>query len=255
MFGTNILHVYRWHNDRFERLLYEKVVLHDEEQASLFLQCYHLRKMRSEFVPQTSTKALYLNCGIRRITMIKILSICRGIENLSLSSEDDDDFHDLTSLFHALETLPLTALCLNFRIALTNSSMVNVNIFARLTHLEVGDADMLQHVDMKAFPMLTHLALWPLFYDPGVNVLGLVKRLLRHATLQVLLFRVERHRDCARFLERHALYDPRIVIAASEIYVWDDFGRGAMLHWELAEERAKLPGPNHSQSFQATAMR
>ncbi|KAG2739156.1 hypothetical protein P692DRAFT_20881980 [Suillus brevipes Sb2] len=179
--------------------------------------------------------------------MIKILSICRGIENLSLSSEDDDGFHGLTSLFHALDTLPLTALCLNFGVTLTNFSMVNVNIFARLTHLEIGDADMLRHVDMEVFPMLTHLALWPLFYNPGVNVPGLVKRLLRHATLQVLLFRVERHRECARFLERHALYDPRIVIAASEICAWDDFGRGAMLHWELAEERAKLPGPNHRQ--------
>lgn len=187
--------------------------------------------------------------------MIKILSICRGIENLSLSSEDHDNFRGLTSLFHALDTLPLTALCLNFGITLTNFSMADVNTFARLTHLEIGDVDMLQHVDMEVFPMLTHLALWPLFYNPGVDVPGLVKRLLRHATLEVLLFRVERHRECASFLERHALCDSRIIIAASEICPWDDLGRGAMLHWELAEERVKLPGPNHGQSFHGAVVR
>lgn len=224
-------------------------MLDDEEQASFFLQCYRRRQTCNELVHQTSTTALYFNGGIQRTTIIKILSLCRGIKNLSILSQGDDLCHDLTPLLYVMDTLPLTVLRLNIGVTLTNSSVVNVKMFARLTHLEIADADMLRHVDMEVFPELTHLALWPLFYNPGVNVPGLVKRLLRHAALQVLVFRVERHGECARFLEHHALYDPRIVIAPSEICGWDDFGRGAMLHWELAKERVNMPGPNHSQSF------
>jgi hypothetical protein len=200
--------------------------------------------------PQTT--AMYLGGGLQGTTITEILSLCKGIKHLFISEESNHFVHDIAPLQHVLNALPLKVLSLHIGVTLTKASIVNFNVFARLTHLEIDDTDMLRHVEMGSFPQLTHLALWPFFYNPGVNVPGLVRRLLRHPPLQVLLFRVPGHNQCAKFLEYHALNDPRIVIAPSEMYVWDDFGRGSMLLWELAEKKANMPQPNHSQSFQAT---
>ncbi|KAG1758933.1 hypothetical protein EV702DRAFT_1053781, partial [Suillus placidus] len=231
----------------FERLLYNKIVLEDEDQASQFLQCYRLRQTHMEPVP--STTAMYLADGIQSTTIIDILALCRGITNLSLVSKDDDEHDDLTPLHHVLDDLPLTVLSLHIGATLTNTSVINFTMFARLTHLEINDTDMLHDVDMDTFPRLTHLALWPMLYNPTMNIPRSLRRLLKHATLQVLLLRVERHHECATWLVRHAIDDPRIIIGPPEIEQWDDFGHGSMALWELADERANMPGPNHSSTL------
>lgn len=227
----------------FERLLYNKIVLNDEDHACRFLQCYRLRQMHIDTLP--STRSMFFGDGIKYATLVEILSLCKDITNLSIVSHDDDVLADLTSLHHVLEPLPLTVLCLNTRSAPIRSSMMMVNIFATLTHLEIDDKEMLRLVDMHSFPKLTHLALWPVFGNTGMNVGRVVKHLLEHPTLQVLVFRATGHRAYAKYLEYHQIYDPRIIIGPSQILVWDDFGRGDMLLWQLADERANMPGPNH----------
>ncbi|KAG2335562.1 hypothetical protein BDR05DRAFT_1006677 [Suillus weaverae] len=229
----------------FERLLYNKVLLEDEDQASQFLRCYRLRQLHIEPVP--STTAMYFDGGIQSTTIIDILSLCTGITNLSLVSEEGDELDDLTPLHHVLDNLPLTVLSLHIGATLTNASVINFTVFSRLTHLEINDVDMLQHVDMDVFPQLTHLALWPFLYNPTMNIPRSLRRLLKHPTLQVLLFRVERHNECATWLVRHEIDDRRIIIAPPEIQQWDDFGHGSMLLWELADERVNMPGPNHGK--------
>ncbi|KAG1840042.1 hypothetical protein F4604DRAFT_1940323 [Suillus subluteus] len=229
----------------FERLLYNKVVLKDEDHAFRFLECYRLRQTHID--PPPSTTSMFLGDDITYTTLVEILSLCKDITNLSIASVDDDFIRDLTNLHHVLEPLPLTVLCLNIKLSLTHRSMVMANTFATLTHLEIDDKDMLRLVDMNAFPKLTHLALWFVSYNPGVDVPGVVKRLLQHATLQVLVFRVNGHSECARFLESHGIVDRRIIIGPSRKFVWDDFGHGDMLLWKLADDRANMLAPNHKK--------
>jgi hypothetical protein len=223
-------------------------VLPDEDDASSFLRCLRHRKMYQEF-SKTSIKAMSLSGDIRRTTIIEILSLCTGINNLTLQSENNYDDEDITPLLQVLNYLPLTVLSLQIEDPLTSSSISNVTVFTKLTHLEIDDADMLRHLQMECFPQLTHLSLWGNLYHPGVNVLSLVNRLLSHPTLQVLIFRVDCHRKFATFLDRHGLHDPRIILAPARVYLWDSLGRACMLLWELAEEKTKLREPNHSQSI------
>ncbi|KAG2336591.1 hypothetical protein BDR05DRAFT_1005724 [Suillus weaverae] len=229
----------------FERLLYNTVVLNDEEHAFRFLQCYRLRQ--THIYPLPSTIAMFFGDGIKYTTIVEILSLCRNITNLSIVSDDNDVLPDLTSLHYVLDPLPLKVLSLNIKSSLTDSSMAMANTFARLTHLEIDDAEMLRRVDMNAFPQLTHLALWPVLYNAGVNVHKVVKRLLKHATLQALVLRADGHNQCAKYLEYHGIDDRRIIIGPSRMFGWDDFGRGSMLLWQLADERADMPGPNHKK--------
>ncbi|KAG1830503.1 hypothetical protein DFJ58DRAFT_848435 [Suillus subalutaceus] len=172
----------------FERLLYTKVVLLDDNHASKFVKCYHLRQAHSESLRPTT--AMFIGNG-------------------------------------------------------TKSSMVMANTFAKLTHLEIDDPGLLCRLDMGAFHQLTHLALWTDLSDHRLLLPRLVNRLLQLATLKVLIFRAWGHRSCARSLEYYGLLDPRIVIGPSKVYVWDHFGQGSMLLWELADERTNIPGPNH----------
>ncbi|KAG1836251.1 hypothetical protein DFJ58DRAFT_735117 [Suillus subalutaceus] len=229
----------------FERLLYNKVVFNDEDHAFRFLECYRLRKTHID--PPPSTTAMVLGYDITYTTLVEILSLCKDITNLSIASIDEDFIPDLTNLHHVLEPIHLTVLCLHIRLSLTHSSMVMANTFATLTHLEIEDKEMLRPVDMNAFPKLTHLALWFVFINAGGDFPGVVKRLLQHATLQVLVFRVDGHSECATFLESRGIVDRRIIIGPSRRFVWDDFGHGDMLLWKLADDRANMPAPNHKK--------
>ncbi|KAG2148753.1 uncharacterized protein EDB93DRAFT_1103795 [Suillus bovinus] len=70
----------------FEKVLYEKVVLEDEEQASHFLRCIGVRYKYEEFA-RTTISSLYLDKGIAHTTMHDIISLCKGVKNLHLSSQ------------------------------------------------------------------------------------------------------------------------------------------------------------------------
>ncbi|KAG1718639.1 uncharacterized protein EDB91DRAFT_1258408 [Suillus paluster] len=228
----------------FERLLYTKVVLLNENIASTFVKCYRLRQAHIEALPPTT--AMLMGDGIKYNTIIDVLSLCKDITNLCIVSRDSDNIlPDLTSINHILDTLPLTALSLIINSSLTRSSMVMANTFAKLTHLEIDDEGLLCRLDMSAFHQLTHLALWTDLSDRRLYLPRLVNRLLQLATLKVLVFRAKGHRSCARSMEYHGILDRRIVIAPSKVFAWDHFGQGSMLLWELADETTNIPGPNH----------
>ncbi|KAG2360976.1 hypothetical protein BDR07DRAFT_1377593 [Suillus spraguei] len=177
-------------------------------------------------------------------TIIELLSLCTGINNLVLLCESNYFEKDTAPLLQVLDTLPLDILSLQMDVSLTPSSIANTNVFARLTHLEITEEGIFKHLKMNAFPRLTHLALWggPLRNQNGLK---LIKHILSHATLQLLLLHVRPHRQLAKFLDINNIDDPRIVLAPCEIYVWDSLGRASMLLWELADEKVKLRVPNH----------
>ncbi|KAG1825324.1 hypothetical protein DFJ58DRAFT_849574 [Suillus subalutaceus] len=228
----------------FEKLLYEKVVLVDDETASSFLQCLRRRHMPEKFA-QASIKAISLSNGVQFRTGIEILSLCTSINTLAIIP-DDECFHDnVAHLLQVMDALPLQVLSLQICVHLTSSLISGVTFFAKLTHLEVDACRMLCDVDLKYLPQLTHLAIWNEMMDD--RAASLTKRLLSHPTLEVLIFRVDYHRDFVSFLDRHMLHDPRIVLVPSRVYAWDDLGRASMLLWELADEAVKLPEPNHNK--------
>ncbi|KAG1719701.1 uncharacterized protein EDB91DRAFT_1257442 [Suillus paluster] len=234
---------YRW----FETLLYERIVMVDECQAALFIQCLRLRRMHEEFA-RTSINEMWLGGDIQAMTVNEILSMCTGIRNLALSSYGDEVLQDLSSLQPVLDALPLTVLHLHIGVTLTDSLIANVNVFSRLTHLDIDDHDLLQHVRIESFPQLTHLSLWGDWGDlprQRPNMVSLIQRLLDHPTMQVIMFRSDDHGSLATFLEIHAFNDPRIIIVPEKLYLWDDLGRGSMLTWEIAEAKVNLPEPNH----------
>ncbi|KAG1720975.1 uncharacterized protein EDB91DRAFT_1088616 [Suillus paluster] len=241
--------LYQWRSKGwFEKQLYERVLLRDEETASLFVQCLRRRDMHEEFA-KTSVKSLSLSGDVQVSTIIDILCLCTGINHLSLIPDHDDFQSDIAPLLQLLDTLPLKVLSLQVAVQLTSPSISNVTFFAKLTHLEIDPSDMLQHADMACFPQLTHLSLWSSFHHPRDRIPSLVKRILCHPTLQVLIFRVTYHRNLAKFLDDNMLNDPRIVLAPPKVYLWDDLGRSSMLLWELAEERVASAEPNHSSSI------
>ncbi|KAG2108268.1 uncharacterized protein F5147DRAFT_652984 [Suillus discolor] len=192
---------------RFQKQLYEKVVLPDEDNASSFLQCLRHRKMHQEF-SKMSIKALSLLGDIQRTTIMEILSLCTGINNLTLQSNNNDDDDDIAPLLQVLNYLPLMVLSLQIEVPLTSTSISNVTIFTKLTCLKIDDADMLQHLEMECFPQLTHPSLWGSLFHPGVNVPSLVNRLLSHPTLWVLIFCVDCHQHFATFLDYHRIHNP-----------------------------------------------
>ncbi|KAG1790115.1 uncharacterized protein HD556DRAFT_1310898 [Suillus plorans] len=229
----------------FEKQLYEKVLLSDEDEASLFVQCLRRRQLCEEFA-ETVIKAISLSGDINVVTIMDILSLCKGIKNLSLRPQNDFLEDEVAPLLQLLDTLPLKVLSHQIGVPFTSSLISNVTLFAKITHLEVDDPNMLRDVQMSCFPQLTHLSLWGSSYKSGTNIPSLVKNILANATLEVIIFRVEQHQQFADFLNIHELNDPRIVLATSRIYLWDDLGRSCMLFWELAEEKAKSPNPNHN---------
>ncbi|KAG1886469.1 hypothetical protein F4604DRAFT_1675383 [Suillus subluteus] len=238
---------------RFEKLLYEKILLFDEEIATLFLQCMRRRHTPHAFA-QTSIKAISLSDDVQFETAVEILSLCTGMNTLTIIP-DEQDFHDkVTYLLQLMGTLPLTVLSLQVNVHPTSSLISDVAFFAKLTHLEIDRCGMLCDVDLQYFPRLTHLAIWSTFSEPDRRAPSLIKRLLSHPTLQVFIIRVDYHRNFANFLDRHMLHDPRIVLAPSRVYLWDDLGRASMLLWELADEAVKLPEPNHTSVLHRTML-
>lgn len=237
-----------WSIYRFEKQLYEKVLLCDEDEASLFLQCLRRRQTCEEFAT-SSIKAMSLSGDINVAMILDIFSLCKGINNLSLHPHCDLIDYEVPTLIQLLDTLPLKVLSLQIGVPLTSSLTSNVTLFAKITHLEVDDPHMLRDIQMASFPQLTHLSLWGSLIKPGLNIPLLVINILSHITLEVVIFRIEHHQQFADFLDRHELNDPRIVLATPRRYLWDDLGRSCMLFWELAEEKVKLCEPNHSTSL------
>ncbi|KAG1720418.1 uncharacterized protein EDB91DRAFT_1257007 [Suillus paluster] len=202
--------------------------------------------MHEEFA-RTSINAMFLHGDIQGTTMIEILSLCTGISNLALASNTDPVHKNLSFLQPVLDALPLTALHLQIGFTLTDSSIANVNVFSRLTHLDIDDHDFFQHVRIESFPRLTHLALWGDLIRRENKMASSIQRLLNHPTMQVILLRSDDHGRLADFLEEHAFNDPRIVIGPEKQYSWDFLGRGYMLLWEIAEAKAKILEPNHNK--------
>jgi hypothetical protein len=235
---------------RFERQLYRNVVLHDQDKASLFLQCIRLRDDYQDFV-MTSIKSISLSGDINGTTIVEILSLCTGINTLAILCDSEEfQMYDKEPILQALDALPLNVLSLQMDLRLIRYYIPSVTVvMSRLTHLEIDDNRMLSSVDMKFLPRLTHLALVGTTYDPSDNLPSLVKRLLSHPTLQILIFCTNQHSEFSNFLDIHKLHDPRMILAPRRQYSWDDLGRASMLFWEIAEDVAKLREPNHSKSI------
>jgi hypothetical protein len=182
--------------------------------------------------------------------ILEILSLCTGINNLALMPDRDRLSKEQgASVLRALNALPLKVLSLHINFRLNRDSITSITFIARLTHLDIDDEDMLSHLDLESLPQLTHLALWGTLYNPNANVPSLVKRLLSHPTLQTLIFRTRVHKEIVDYLDLHKINDPRIIIAPEQVFTWDDLGRASMLLWEIADGRAKVREPNHSQSI------
>ncbi|KAG2045581.1 hypothetical protein BDR06DRAFT_1015505 [Suillus hirtellus] len=229
----------------FEKQLYAKVVLFDEEEAALFLQCLRSRQMYEEFATM-SVKAMSLSGDVNVATIIEILSLCKGINNLYLRPYRNVIDNDVAPLMTILDTLPLQVLSLQIGVPVMSCLTSNITAFDRITHLESDDTSMLLDVPMSSFPQLTHLSLWGSSNKSGTDISSLVTNILSHPTVQVVVFRVEHHQQFADVLDRHNLNDTRIVLATPRRYLWDDLGRSCMLFWELAQEKAALREPNHN---------
>jgi hypothetical protein len=190
--------------------------------------------MHKEFA-QTSLKAMSLSMEVRGATIMEILSLCAGVENLALLPRSDDFFDDGAPLRKLLAVIPLKVLTFQLIIFVDHASAVN--IFATLTHLEIDNDDVIEHIEMDSLPWLTHLSLWWRSDSTWANVSSFVKGILTRPTLQVLFFRVEYHAYVAWILEyREKVFDPRIVLAPSSLYLWDELGRASMLLWEVTED-------------------
>ncbi|KAG1844920.1 hypothetical protein C8R48DRAFT_780144 [Suillus tomentosus] len=230
----------------FEKTLYEKVLLPGDEIAQEFLECLRRRKMPEEFA-EKSIKAICLSGDVEFNTVMEILSLCKGIKNLALLPDSEDFQKDVSTVLQSLDALPLKVLSLQIGVHLTDTLISHASYLSTITHLEIDRYSMTRDIDIQRFPNLTHLAIWSTINSQEGMKPSLLKRLLSHPALEVLVLRAEGHKTLAEFLERHMIYDPRIVLATSRVYIWDDLGRACMTFWELADEKANLTEPNHNK--------
>ncbi|KAG2353794.1 hypothetical protein BDR07DRAFT_1308184 [Suillus spraguei] len=227
-----------------EKLLYQKIVLYDEDDTEDFLKCLRLRLMHNEFA-KTTTTSLYLEGPLDESTVIELLSLCSGVTCLALSDDTEAFAEDTLLLWRALDALPLMSLTLNMVIDF-KPSIGTFNVLKNLTHLDIMDKRILRknHKGLYGLDSLTHICL-PLSVrtsDPAA-VMGLIS----NARLRVLAFRVEdSHERVQLFLQMNGTLDARIVLLPSIMENWDELGRGDMLLWELAEEKVMLPIPHNS---------
>lgn len=222
--------------------------MEEEDTAQSFLTCMRQRPMPADFA-RTSIKAVYFGGDVRFKTALEILSMCKGIEILSLVVSGDEYGENVASLLQVMDTLPIRVLSFPELVCLTSSLISDVTLFAKITHLEVDVCRMYEDLDLQDIPQLTHVAMTSSLDTPREQSPSLIRRLLDHAPLEVLIIRVGNHHDYVAFLDRHALHDRRIVVATTKLYMWESLGRAAMLLWELAEGLVKLPKPNHGMSF------
>jgi hypothetical protein len=222
--------------------------LPDEDIASSFLQCLRRRGNPQDF-SQTSIQAMSLSGDIQLNTAMEILSLCTGIKNLSVISESEDFHNNVAPVLQTMDALPLKVLSLQIGTNITSSLISDLTFFSKLTHLELEEDGILRNLDLQYFPSLTHLSIWGIMDQKESTTASLMKRILSHPPLQALVIRVDYHRNFAAFLDRHMLYDRRIVLATWRVQLWDDLGRACMLFWELVDECINLPAPNHSPSI------
>jgi hypothetical protein len=102
-----------------EQLVYKKIVLYREEETRNFLDCLRLCPMHVDFA-QKCIKSLYLGGALNVSTVMDILSLCNGITALALFVHTDAFIHNATSLYEALDALPLTSLTLSMATDFTN---------------------------------------------------------------------------------------------------------------------------------------
>lgn len=227
--------------------MYKNIVLCGETEVKRFLECLHLRPMHVEFAQQY-IKSLFLVGSVLKSTVIDILSICDHVTCLALVLSTDEFALDVSSLWRALDALPLKSLLFAVKIDLASSLSTSPPAFQHLTHLDVNDDFILNQPNsgLEGLATLTHLcAVLKTRADPVA-----VMRLINNTRLQLLAFRVEvQHIVIQRFLENHGLLDRRIVLMPIEMTNWSLLGQGEMLVWELAGEQLKLPIPKDSESF------
>ncbi|KAG2028720.1 hypothetical protein BDR03DRAFT_882826, partial [Suillus americanus] len=232
---------------RLEKLMYKNIVLCGETEVKRFLECLHLRPMHIEFAQQY-IKSLFLVGSVPKSTVIDILSICNHVTCLALVLSTDEFALDVSSLWCALDALPLKSLLFAVKIDLASSLSTSPPAFTHLTHLDVNDDFILNQPNsgLEGLATLTHLcAVLKTRADPVA-----VMRLINNTRLQLLAFRVDvQHIVIQRFLEKHGLLDRRIVLMPIEMTNWSLLGQGEMLVWELAGELVKLPIPEDSESF------
>ncbi|KAG1859404.1 hypothetical protein C8R48DRAFT_673948 [Suillus tomentosus] len=208
---------------KFEKTLYEKVLLLGDEIAQEFLECLRRRKMPEEFA-EKSIKAICLSGDVEFNTVMEILSLCKGIKNLALIPDSEDFQKDVSTVLQILDALPLKVLSLQIGVHLTDTLISHASYLSTITHLEIDIYSMTRDIDIQCFPNLTHLVIWSTINSQEVMKPLLLKQLLSYPALEVLVLRAEGHKTLAEFLECHMIYDPHIVLSTSRVYIWDDLG-------------------------------
>jgi hypothetical protein len=222
-----------------EQLMYKKIILFGDKNVRRFLQCVYQRPMHVQFAQQSVT-SLFLVGSLQKSTLMEIISLCNRVTRLVIVSSTDEFKHDGSSLWHALEALPLQSLVIAVDIEF-KSSISTSHMFKNLTHLDINDHRLLTkpHPEVVSLPALTHFcAVLRLFTTDPIALVSLIA----NARLRVVAFRVEGdHFQVEGFLARNEIQDRRIVLLPINLSSWGELGQGDMLTWELAEERVNLP--------------
>ncbi|KAG1859396.1 hypothetical protein C8R48DRAFT_774734 [Suillus tomentosus] len=234
-----------------EKLLYEKIVIHGQEDANRFLQCLYQYLMPVEFA-QKSVEALFLVGSIEPSTAIEIISLCSGLVSLHLALQNNQFTTDASSLWSTLNGLPLKSLVLTLNMRFEPFLSAS-HTFTHLSHLKVNRNHFLGEPRemLESIQTLTHLCavLSPHFADPDV-----IARLISNAHLRLIAFRVQdSHIDVKEFLEENGICNCRIVLLLAKLPVWGELGQGNMLIWELAEDMTHTALPdNYHQCLSQT---
>ncbi|KAG1895710.1 uncharacterized protein F5891DRAFT_1193880 [Suillus fuscotomentosus] len=200
-----------------EKLLYQNIIIHGQEDANRFLQCLYWRLMPVEFAHK-SVKALFLVGSIEPSTVIEIISLCSGLISLHLTLRNNQFAMDVSSLWRILDVLPLKSLVLTLNMQFEPFLSV-AHTFTHLSHFEVNRNHFLglPREMLDSIQPLTHLCavLSPHFADPDA-----VAHLISNARLRLIAFRVEdSHIDVEEFLEENSICDRRIVLLPAELPV------------------------------------
>lgn len=230
-----------------EKLVYNRILLHGESNVRRFLQCLHQRPLPVEFA-QKSVASLFLVGSIEKSSLLDILFLCNRITSIRLVLITDEFATDGSSLWSALDALPLQSFLLVMHVEFT-SPICASTMFKNLSHLDIHGDHLLDmpHAGLESLEALTHLCVTLIMEraDPTA-----ITRLISNARLRLLAFRVDDpHHEVEEFLEEHEISDHRIVLLPETTTLWGELGQGDMLVWELAEDQTKLPIPQNREYF------
>lgn len=181
---------------RFKDLPHKNIWLEEEDTPQSFLKCMHQRSMSEDFV-----------------------LMCKSIQILSLVVEGNEYHKNVASLLQLIGTLPIQVLSCQADICLTSSLISNITLFTKLTHLEVDVCCMFEDLDIQYVPQLTHVTMISTLSTPNKKSPLLIRWLLDHALLEVLIICVDYHYNFVAFLDCHAIYDHRIVVTITNLYI------------------------------------